>query len=228
MSERYQERVYKSDIEQAYDDAYWKIEQLIYKSNCYNNYSKYNLVRDLKVMLFVIADIIAYSLHTRDVIKNDLFPNFDLNLFIVDSDRYRHTESRIEFYSKIADDSITLRGDCLPNDLPSSFTNNPCTRCAIAFCDILMNPLLIDDYVSAPFLLRGFDKVFVFASKTVMPIMDIISEYIANVIKICNATKAKNPTSPTIDEGNYNSKIALTLLFVLSAIVLVIILSRFL
>lgn len=206
MSERYQERVYKSKIEQAYDDAYWKIRQLKCSIDDYNN-----LAFELRTMLFVVADCIAYNCDCRDIIEKDLYPSFEFELgWEAEKESYHYAKSRIEFYTKIADNSINLRGDCLLIDIPSSIKNNPCTRCAVAFCDILNNPTLLSNYANGPVMLHGFDKNFDFATEIVMPMIDIILEYMANVMKLCGITettpsKKIKPITSTVDDGDDSS-----------------------
>lgn len=184
MSERYQMRDYTPEIVKLYNSTHWKIEKLINNSNFKDNFD-YNLHIDLDVMLYVIADFLAFNFKSRELIGKNLLPYLEIG----DSWNSRIVKSRIEFYGKIIRKSIKLRGNCLPLDLPTNLANNPLTRCAIAFCDILKTPELFSDYVFASFVIGGFDKDMNFATQVVMPIIDIIVDYISKVTELCKTTQ---------------------------------------
>ena len=181
MSERY----YKNEILELYDAAHWEIEKLINKSNFKQNFN-YNLQTDLDVMLYVIADFLAFNFKNRELIGENLLPYLEIrdnwNSYIV--------KSRIDFYGKIIRKSIKLRGNCLPFDLPTNIANNPLTRCAIAFCDILKTPEFFSDYVFTPFVICGFDKDVNFATQIAMPIIDITIDYISKVTDLCKTNQS--------------------------------------
>ena len=211
MSERYQMREYTPEIVKLYNSTHWEIEKLINKSNFKHNFD-YNLRIDLDVMLYVIADFLAFNLKNRELTGENLLPYLEIK----DGWNSRIVKSRIEFYGKIIRKSIKLRGNCLPFDLPTNLANNPLTRCAIAFCDILKTPELFSDYVFASFVIGGFDKDVNFATQVVMPIIDIIIDYISKITELCKTTQPQN-----IDDDD-SSKLIKVVLGILATIAITI------
>ena len=195
MSERYQERVYKTELETAYDDTYSRIREMIRKSFLSLNYQEHNLAIDLEAMLYVVSDFVAYNIDRRDTIENELLHHRGFYYF--------DFKSRVEFYGKIANGTIKPRGDCIV-DLPTSITDNPLTRCVIAFCDILKNPSLLDEYNSSPLLVLGIDKEFVFVKEIVMPMVSVVLEYISDIMKLCGVEEM--PQEETSQEELKNSQ----------------------
>ena len=100
---------------------------------------------DLHIVACVISDFaIAMSGKDRARFANDILGLiYDRLSTLSPNHSAEHFSSRMDFYAEVIR-GTPLHAHCLPGvDLSDA---NPISRCAIAFCDCLMNPMYIADY----------------------------------------------------------------------------------
>lgn len=187
MSERYQERVYYPEIVKIYQDARFKISDII-KNLELDNECELKIKCDWVSMLYVVADYTALSINNRDIITNILHDHLPTLIPYCLQNNSHFTENptfilRTNFYGEIIRREIEVRGECLLSDIPENIENIPVLRCAIAFCDILRNPALITNYKNAPISIIGYESDLLFTQRITLPIIDIISKFVADIIE---------------------------------------------
>lgn len=200
MNERYQERIYKPEIVKLYGDTLFKITGIIKNLELESDY-KLKIKCDLVSMLYVVADYAALSTNNRNIITTDLHEHLPTLIpYSLQKDSHFTENStfilRTEFYGKIIRKEIKVRGEVLLSDIPKNAENIPVIRCAVAFCDILKNPLLFSNYSKAPVMIFGFDKDLDFVNSVALPIIDIVLKFVGDVIGIGKEEQEQEKETP--------------------------------
>lgn len=215
MSERYN---HEDNITDFFYQCSEQVTRVIWNNNYRNNHVENNLDIDLLAMLFAVSDFTAISFNRRDIIINDLIPYifetlprgyawwFNLS-FSLTNEKF---DERVDFYGKIIRKSIKLRAESLTVEDSNKLLENPLARCVIAFCDMLKNPKCINDYKNAPIALLGFSEDFFFTSEVTYPIIEIVMNYIMNIIDYCKAHPFEPTNSPVTNIRRDNIEISNT------------------
>ena len=137
------------------------------------NHIPVEICNDIVAMLYIVTNTVMDRLN---FMKGDLLERYNLT--------EEDIKSRLAFYDKIVKNIIRVRGESLLFDIPPSIQKNPVLCCATAFCDIVKNPMLINDYQDAPVVIEGFENNFEFVNGVAMPIIETVAKYASKIIRI--------------------------------------------
>ena len=134
-------------------------------------FSEEKTMPDIASLVYVIADYAAASakkdrLHIASDIE-DYYLNCNAG------SKKRLFYERAQFYGSIIR-GRQLVGCCLPGVNLNSLDDNACVRCAIAFCDCMVSPELIEDYDNGPLRLNGIFEMMSFAPSVLHPVMEAL------------------------------------------------------
>ncbi len=133
---------------------------------------------DIPALVYVISDFAAASakknrLQITTEIEESFFPDLS-------EQQKRSFYQRARFYGSIIRGK-QLVGCCLPGTDISNNSWNECVKCAIAFCDCIVSPGLMDNYESGPFRLNNPLELTGFFSSVVIPTMEALTNLFKEV-----------------------------------------------